>query len=357
MASGEDSLIARYFRPLATDPGAFGLGDDAAVLDARGDEIVVTTDAIVEGVHFLLGRSARDPRAQGAAGESQRSRGEGRDAGGVRADAGAAFRRRCVAGIVCARARRGYRSVRLPAAGRRYRLDAGSADDLDHGVRARPYGQNGPSQRRETGRPRCGDGNDRRRRARPRYSQGRRGGHRAGRRCRGKGDAGRAVSCTAAAQRAGESGPRSRSCGDGCVRRSCGRSRQAVRGVRRVRRRSMRKASRYRRPPRHCSRAAPSASRLWWPAATITRFYVRSPRASFEAFAQGAGLAGVAVTSIGTVIAGTSSPDSWTGRAGRSRFRACPTAISRILAKSAAFRNKYMLKSTVYALRGVAPGI
>src|ERR1700722_17114677 len=54
MTSGEDSLIARYFRPLATDPGAFGLGDDAAVLRAHGDDIVVTTDAIVEGVHFLL---------------------------------------------------------------------------------------------------------------------------------------------------------------------------------------------------------------------------------------------------------------------------------------------------------------
>src|ERR1700686_1595203 len=51
--SGEDSLIARYFRPLATDPGAFDLGDDAAVLKALGDDIVVTTDAVVEGVHFL----------------------------------------------------------------------------------------------------------------------------------------------------------------------------------------------------------------------------------------------------------------------------------------------------------------
>jgi thiamine-monophosphate kinase len=52
--SGEDSLIARYFKPLATDAGAFGLDDDAAVLKARsGEEIVVTTDAIVEGVHFL----------------------------------------------------------------------------------------------------------------------------------------------------------------------------------------------------------------------------------------------------------------------------------------------------------------
>ena len=51
----EDSLIARYFRPIATDPGAFSLGDDAAILKALGDDIVVTTDAIVEGVHFLKG--------------------------------------------------------------------------------------------------------------------------------------------------------------------------------------------------------------------------------------------------------------------------------------------------------------
>src|ERR1700761_8318383 len=52
-ASGEDSLIARYFKPLATDPGALGLTDDAALLKALGDDIVVTTDALVEGVHFL----------------------------------------------------------------------------------------------------------------------------------------------------------------------------------------------------------------------------------------------------------------------------------------------------------------
>ncbi|MEW6639956.1 MAG: thiamine-phosphate kinase [Pseudomonadota bacterium] len=52
-SSGEDSLIARYFRPLATDPGAFNLIDDAAVLAAGGDDLVVTTDAVVEGVHFL----------------------------------------------------------------------------------------------------------------------------------------------------------------------------------------------------------------------------------------------------------------------------------------------------------------
>jgi len=52
-ASGEDSLIARYFKPIANDPGAFGLDDDAALLKARGEDIVVTTDAVVESVHFL----------------------------------------------------------------------------------------------------------------------------------------------------------------------------------------------------------------------------------------------------------------------------------------------------------------
>jgi thiamine-monophosphate kinase len=52
-ASGEDSLIARYFKPLATDPGAFGLTDDAALLKALGEDVVVTTDALIEGVHFL----------------------------------------------------------------------------------------------------------------------------------------------------------------------------------------------------------------------------------------------------------------------------------------------------------------
>jgi len=53
VASGEDSLIARYFRPIATDPGAYQLDDDAAALKAHGEDVVVTTDAIVEGVHFL----------------------------------------------------------------------------------------------------------------------------------------------------------------------------------------------------------------------------------------------------------------------------------------------------------------
>ena len=50
---GEDDLIARFFRPIAGADG-LGLRDDAARLVPGADtELVVTTDAIVAGVHFF----------------------------------------------------------------------------------------------------------------------------------------------------------------------------------------------------------------------------------------------------------------------------------------------------------------
>jgi thiamine-monophosphate kinase len=52
--SGEDRLIARFFRPLATHPGALGLTDDAATLTPPpGCDLVLTTDAVVGGSHFF----------------------------------------------------------------------------------------------------------------------------------------------------------------------------------------------------------------------------------------------------------------------------------------------------------------
>jgi thiamine-monophosphate kinase len=52
--SAEERLIARYFRPLASAPGAFGLGDDAAVLTPpAGCDLVLTTDGVIAGVHFF----------------------------------------------------------------------------------------------------------------------------------------------------------------------------------------------------------------------------------------------------------------------------------------------------------------
>jgi len=54
--SGEERLIERYFKPLATAPTAFGLGDDAAVLTPpAGFDLVLTTDGVIAGVHFLPG--------------------------------------------------------------------------------------------------------------------------------------------------------------------------------------------------------------------------------------------------------------------------------------------------------------
>ncbi|CAO3420421.1 thiamine-phosphate kinase [Azospirillum argentinense] len=52
---GEFGRIDRYFRPLASGfPGARGLADDAAVFGVPPDqELVVTTDAMVAGVHFF----------------------------------------------------------------------------------------------------------------------------------------------------------------------------------------------------------------------------------------------------------------------------------------------------------------
>ena len=53
-ASAEDELIARYFRPLASHPGALDLTDDAAVFDPpAGSDLVLKTDAIIGGVHFF----------------------------------------------------------------------------------------------------------------------------------------------------------------------------------------------------------------------------------------------------------------------------------------------------------------
>ncbi|MBX9747932.1 MAG: thiamine-phosphate kinase [Hyphomonadaceae bacterium] len=52
MSADEFDVIRTLFAPLATSAGARGLVDDAAVLDRTG-ATVVTTDALVEGVHFL----------------------------------------------------------------------------------------------------------------------------------------------------------------------------------------------------------------------------------------------------------------------------------------------------------------
>jgi thiamine-monophosphate kinase len=52
--SAEDRLIARYFRPLARHPGAFGLLDDAAAITPPpGCDVVATADGVIAGVHYF----------------------------------------------------------------------------------------------------------------------------------------------------------------------------------------------------------------------------------------------------------------------------------------------------------------
>lgn len=54
MSMDEFSFIARLLSPLATHPGAYSLTDDAASLAVpAGQDLVITKDALVRGVHFV----------------------------------------------------------------------------------------------------------------------------------------------------------------------------------------------------------------------------------------------------------------------------------------------------------------
>jgi thiamine-monophosphate kinase len=67
-SSAEDRLIARFFAPIATHPGALGLSDDAAFIKPPPScDLVLTADAIVGGVHFFV-----DDAAQSVAGKALR---------------------------------------------------------------------------------------------------------------------------------------------------------------------------------------------------------------------------------------------------------------------------------------------
>lgn len=61
-AGGEDELIQTTFAPLAAGfAGALGLKDDCAVLTpSPGEDLVLTTDAVAEGVHFFADDAAAD---------------------------------------------------------------------------------------------------------------------------------------------------------------------------------------------------------------------------------------------------------------------------------------------------------
>ena len=58
--SDETELIQTYLAPLAA-PGAFGLKDDAALIETEaGVDIVATNDPVIAGVHFFADDDPRD---------------------------------------------------------------------------------------------------------------------------------------------------------------------------------------------------------------------------------------------------------------------------------------------------------
>jgi thiamine-monophosphate kinase len=61
-ATDEEALIAEYWAPLAAGfEGSYGLEDDCATIEPPpGHELVVTTDALLEGVHFFPAADAAD---------------------------------------------------------------------------------------------------------------------------------------------------------------------------------------------------------------------------------------------------------------------------------------------------------
>ncbi len=118
----EDELIARFFAPYA-GPAGLGLRDDAALLrTSPGEDLVLTTDALVAGVHFFADDPPDSIARKALQGESVRPRRQGRASArlppvarlAARLDRGLARRLR-------RRARRGRRSptaARSPAATR-----------------------------------------------------------------------------------------------------------------------------------------------------------------------------------------------------------------------------------------------
>ena len=56
--SAEDRLIARFFGPIVTHPGALGLSDDAAFIKPpAGCDLVLKTDGIVDSETLFAFRS------------------------------------------------------------------------------------------------------------------------------------------------------------------------------------------------------------------------------------------------------------------------------------------------------------
>ena len=172
----EFALIAELFAPLtARMPLAFGLTDDAAIIrpdPVPGEELVVTVDALVEGVHFL-----HDDPAGLIAKKALRVNLSDLAAKGAQAShyllalslpdwIDDAWLTSFAAGLEEDQMRYGIGSDR-----RRYHRDARAADALRHGAGKHPRGPHAAPGGRQTWRSCFRFGNHRRCRRRPRGAE------------------------------------------------------------------------------------------------------------------------------------------------------------------------------------------
>ena len=310
----EDELIARYFAPLA-GPAGLGLKDDVALLrPPAGRDLVLTTDALVAGVHFFaddpadaIARKALRVNLSDLAAKGAEPLGFLLDLA-LPGDWTAHWLEAFAAGLGEDAA-----LYRLPAARRRHREDAGAADAGDHRARRGRSGPHGGAHRRPAGRPALRLRHDRRRRARAAAAAGagaRLSTRRAGAICSS------AISCRcralalAPAMAAHAHGGMDVS--DGFVGDLTKMLR--VSGV--TARVELARLPLSRRRRRRRSRPIPRCSRLPRRAATIMNSSPRSRRTTSAAFEAAAAAAGVAVTLVGEAFAGAGRPQ-FIGRDGR----------------------------------------
>ncbi len=110
-----------------------------------GADLVVTTDAVIAGVHFFPDEDRERDRLEGAGGQRVRSRRQGRDAARLRDVASRCRRRRSALGSKTSR--KGLRAAQdvfgCQLVGRRHRPHARTAQRLHHRLRqraGRPHG-------------------------------------------------------------------------------------------------------------------------------------------------------------------------------------------------------------------------
>ena len=142
---GEFDLIDRYFRPLATDPGAFGLSDDAALYTPQADEdLVLKTDLIAAGVHFFADDPPGSIAQKALAREPLRPCRQGREPGRLSPVARASARLdRRLDRTFRARPQGRPGALRHHASRRRHHPRLGRPDHIRHRPRPRPEGRDG----------------------------------------------------------------------------------------------------------------------------------------------------------------------------------------------------------------------